>query len=253
MKKVFIALTAIVVMASCKKENVVTPSIPAETKLLAKATYVWDNGTPQTNEYTYDAQGRIIEFKEDNRTTTFNYVSPASVIATEKKNADNSLNGTKECEINAKGYITKMVFKNPAGAVTYTYEYTYNAEGYMSGQKGIYPNGNTLDFLYSYADGNLVSSKLYYDNVFNSQTDYVYDKTKVNKFPVGKGAYWNVIQFWGKGSKNLATEIKATNTSGTVTWHRQMAFELDADGYTIKIIGTDMFSGKKGIDTYTYK
>jgi len=143
--------------------------------------------------------------------------------------------------------------KNPAGAITFTYEYTYNVDGFMSAKKGIYPNGSNVEVIYTYADGNLVSYKLYYDNVLNSQVDYTYDKTKVDKMPMGSGGYWNVIQVWGKGSKNLVTEIKTRDTSGTVTWHRQMAFELDADGYTIKITGTDMFSGKKGIDIYTYK
>jgi hypothetical protein len=253
MKKVFIALTAIITMASCKKENVVIPAAPAETKVLAKASYVWDNGTPETSEYTYDTQGKVSIIKEDNRTYSFSFVSASSLVVVEKNNTDNSLYRTYECALNDKGYITKMVMKNPAGAVTFTYEYNYNADGYMSAKKGIYPNGNTLDVIYTYADGNLDSYKLYYDNVFNSQTKYMYDKTKVNKIPMGSGGYWNIIQFWGKGSKNLAAEINISNTSGSITWQRQYAFELDAAGYVTKITGTDMFSGKKSIDTYTYQ
>jgi hypothetical protein len=257
MKKVIIALIAIVAMASCKKENVTTVEtptpVPTVTKNLLKNVWVINNGTPETSIYTYNAQGKITELKEDTRTTTFNFVSATSLLTTELKNADNSVANTKECTLNDKGYLTKMVIKNPAGAVTLTYEYTYNTDGYMTNQKGTYANGSTLEFVYLITNGNMVSSKLYYDNILSNNTEYIYDNTKINKTQFGIGGYWNVPNLFGKSEKNIITESKTFNSSGTLTWHTQSTYEFDVDGYPTKQTVNYLLTGKQGVNTFTYQ
>ncbi len=255
MKRVFIALTAVIVMASCKKESVtsVINTTPTGTKKLAKTIDVYDNGIPEANTYTYDAQGRIAVIKEESRTYTFNFVSATTLLATEKKNLDNSLSQTYECTLNDKGYITKMLFKNPSGAVIYSYDYTYNADGNITSQKGTSPSGSNYETVYVLANGNLVSSKLYYDNVLSQNREHTYDINKINKAGIGYSFYWNVPNLFGKGSKNMLVEYKSFNTSNTLVWHAQFTYNMDADGYIVKQNTNYVMQGKQGVITYTFE
>lgn len=254
MRKLFFVLGAVAVFTSCKKEATVNPvPVPSVSKNLLKGTYVYDNGTPQTSNYTYDAQGRISVFKEDTRTTTFNYVSASLLVTTEKKNADNSLLGTKECEINANGYITKMVFKDPAGAVTFIYDFTYNTDGHLTKQKGTYANGSNYEEDYTFANGILVSSKLYYDGILNANREYTFDNTKINKTPFGQGGYWQSYILFGKRSKNLLGEFKQFDPAGTLTWHTQYTYDMGADGYPVKQTTNYLLQGKLGVETYIFQ
>jgi hypothetical protein len=180
-------------------------------------------------------------------------VSPSSLVTTERKNSDNSLNQTKECEINANGYITKMIFKNAAGAVIYTYDYTYDADGYLTKQKGTYASGITDETVYTIAGGNVVSAKIYYDNILNSSNEYTYDNTKLNKTTLGHTGYWQSYNLFGKRPKNLFAEVKVFNASGTVTYHSQTIYDMDADGYPVKETVNYLLNGKQSVTTYTYQ
>lgn len=253
MKKVIIALTAIVAMASCKKESLSPAPEPAVTKNLVKETDVYNNGTPEINEYSYDAQGKISVLKEDTRTSTFNFLSATSLIVTQKKNADNSLERIYECTLNDKGYVTRKIAKSPAGAINGIYEYTYNAEGYMINKKFTDGNGSVSEVVYQIVDGNLASSNLYYDNVHNSTSEYTFDKTKTNKKANSHGSFWSVYNLFGKGSINFVTESKVFNTGGALTWHARFTWELDADGYPAKQITNNILLGTQGVTTYIYQ
>jgi hypothetical protein len=254
MKKLIIAITAVVAMASCKKENIVSPAtMGTVNKNLVKAIYVYDNGTPDTDTYTYDGQGRISIFKEDARTTTFSYVSATSMVATERSNSDNSLLQTKECELNDKGYVTKMLFKNPAGTVTVTVEYTYNTDGYITSAKTSYSGGTISETVYSIDNGNVGSYKLYYNGVLNNTVAYTCDMTKLNKRPFGNGGYWNVPALFGKPLKNLVAEYKFYDAANTLTGQGQTIYDLDADGYPVKETTNYPLTGKQAVATFTYQ
>jgi hypothetical protein len=258
MKKAIIALTAIIAMASCKKENVVTAPaptpVPAVTKNMTKSVYVWDNGTPETQNYTYDPQGRIATIKDDNRTSTFNFVSATSLVVTAKNNADNSLYRTYECTLNDKGYVAKMIMKNPAGAVTYNYEYTYNADGYLIKQIGTFGNGSSdYELEFTIVNGNPVEIKSSNGGVFNYRGVYTYDNSKLNKTPGGHAGYWQSYTLFGKLTKNLLAEYKSFDASNTVTWHTKNTYDMDADGYPVKQTTNYILQGKQGIETFTYQ
>jgi hypothetical protein len=253
MKKVIIALTAIIAMASCKKEDVVIQTSPATTKDLVKSTYVWDNGTPEINDFTYDAAGRISMQKNETRTYTFNYVSATSLIVTERKTTDNSLHQTIDCNLNDKGYITNMVYKNPAGTVTYKYTYTYNADGYVIRLEGATPAAGGYEVDYTIVNGNAVASKNYNNGVLNYSGEYTYDNSKTNKTIAGYAGNWPSLTLFGKRSKNHLVDYKAKNPAGTITWHTQYAYEMDAAGYPVKMTTSNVLSGKQGVDTYIYQ
>jgi hypothetical protein len=259
MKKLIIALTAIVAMASCKKESITIAPTPEPTPIVAvnknmvKSVRVFDNGTPQTEDFNYDAQGKIVTLKNDNRTSFFNFVSASSLVVTEKNNADNSLYRTYESTLNDKGYVTKIVIKNAAGIFVYSYDFTYNAEGNIINQKSTYPNGSTIEEIYVIVDGNPISSKLYYDNVLSNSREYVYDATKVDKTKLSFTGYWSIPGLFGKSPKNLRLEFKDFNPSGTLTWHSKMSYDIDADGYPVKQTTDFILQGKLGVTTFSYQ
>lgn len=255
MKKVIIALTAIVAVASCKKENLTTaaPDVPSVTKKLVTTTNVYDNGAPETEVYTYDAQGRVTTIKDDLLTETFDYVSASSLIVSARFNSTGNLQQTRECTLNSNGFVTKIVIKNGIGVIIYTYDFTYDAEGYMINRKGTSSGGSTYEIQFTIVNGNTVSYKLSYDGVLDSNVDFTYDNTKLNKNPFSTGCYWTVPNMFGKGPKNLCTEIKTYNPAGTLTYHTKYAYELDADGYAVKQTYTIVLLGKQGVNTNTYQ
>lgn len=253
MKKLLIVLTVIIAMASCKKQDVIIPTNPATTKDLVKSTYVWDNGTPETNEFTYDAAKKITIQKNETRTYTFNYVTATSLIVTERKTIDNSLHQTIDCNLNDKGYITNMVYKNPAGTVTYTYTYTYNTDGYVIRLVGTTPAGSGYEVDYTIVDGNAVASKNYNNGVLNYSGEYTYDNSKINITIAGHAGNWPSLTLFGKRSKNHLVDYKSKNPAGTITWHTQYAYEMDAAGYPAKQTTTNVLSSKQGVETYIYQ
>jgi hypothetical protein len=256
MKKVIITLTAIIAMASCKKENV-TPAInptPVVTKSLVKISSVFENGTPKTQTYTYDTQGRIATSRDDSRNSIFNFVSASSLVVTVKNNTDNSLHRTYECTLNDKGYVTKIVLKNAAGAIIYNYDYTYNAEGYIIRQIGTFGNGNSdYEFEFTIVNGNATTLKCSYGGVFNYRTEYTYDNSKLNKTAFGHAGFWHSYTLFGMRTKNLVVENKSFDPAGTLTWHEQSTYDMDADAYPVKQTTVNVLSGKQGVDTYTYQ
>jgi len=255
MKKLFVLLSMVSIFASCKKADVVNSvTVPSSTsKKLTKGVYVYDNYAPETEEYTYDAQGRIAVFKEDERTSTFNYASPTFLVVTETKNADNSVMATKECDLNANGYITKMVFKNPLGAITYTYDFTYDADGYLTYEKGSYAGGAVYEEQYVISGGNAVSSKSYYNNILNHTREYIYDNTKLNKAPFGHAGYWQSRSLFGKRPTNLMSEYKTFDPQNVLTANGKMTYEMDADGYPTKRTGVEQLTGKVEVDSFIFQ
>jgi hypothetical protein len=255
MKKILFVLSTALFFASCKKDSSVTPDpAPGVSKKLMKATYVYNNDAPESTTYTYDVQGRISVIKQEDYTETFDYISATSLMVTQRKNADNSLKQTKECTINEMGYITKIVFKNPAAFHTYTYEYTYNAEGYMVKVKGSNPtNSSFYETEFTIIDGNMVSSKAYFDGVLTYNREYTVDPTRVNKGTYDYENYWDGTTMFGKKQKNLLKECKIFNMSGALTWHTKINYEVDADGYPIKITTDYILDGIKSVETNIYQ
>lgn len=255
MKKIIFVLSAVVFFASCKKDSSQgTDQTPGVTKKLMKATYVYENYAPEIMTYAYDGKGRVSVITDDDRYETFDYISATSLMVTQRKKADNSLMQTKECTLNEMGYITKIVIKNATAVHTYTYDYAYNAEGYMVKVKGSNPvSSSNYEVEFTIAAGNMVSSKAYFDGVLTYNREYIADQTKINKGGFDYNAYWNGTNMFGKKQKNMLLEFKSTNLSGALTWHTKHNYEIDANGYPVKLTTDYILDGTKEIDTYIFQ
>lgn len=252
MNKLFIISIAFIALTSCQKETIIDPA-STSSKSLKKASYSWDDETPEIEEFTYDSQGRVSVIKENERTSTFNYVSAASLVVTEKNNNDNTLYRTYNCTLNSNGYITKIDIINANGTHNYTLNYTYNADEYIIKTEGVPPTGTGYSAEYNIQNGNVVSSTNYNGGALSYTGQYTYDTSLKNKPGYSHSLYWYSNKLFGKGSKNMLVEYKSLSPTNTLSWHTQYKYILDADGYPLNTTTINMLDNNQGIATYFFK
>ena len=259
MKKLFIALVAIATFASCKKETLdtlvpVVAQEPVFSKNVKTSSYSYNGSVPEIENFSFDAQGRIISYKKEYpgsiRIQTFDYATAGKIFSTYTNNG--IVTTTYECSVNNQGYITANIIKNAAGALVYTYNYTYDANGYMVKSASTNAAGITDHVEYKIEGGNLIERKLYYNGVLSNTGKYTYDLTKYNCFKYSYGANWAGVGF-GKSSKNLISNYQETNASGTVTWNINYNYQLNASGYAETRNYTESIHNYSGVETYTFQ
>lgn len=258
MKKILLLLLVLAAFASCKKEKgtQLKPDDPkAVSKHLVKEVYVYNNGAPEVTEYSYNAQNQLVRVSYSNDIDSFVYNSATSITCISRKKADNSLSYTKECTLDNSGRMTKVVYKNTAGVVSFIYEYSYDTNGYLTKEKYNQLIGTPYYYEreFTWADGNPVSSKFYTDGQFNKTREYTYDLTKINKTNRASAGIWASATWFGKGSKNYQISFKEKDKGNNLVWHNENAWTLDADGYPTKLDTHYPLLGKSGVTTYTYQ
>lgn len=254
MKKILTVLAITAVFASCKKENVIAPTpVPGATKKIASIIYT-DSGSPsETETITYDAQGRISAYTTENRISTFLYESDSRLVVTTRKKSDNTIINTRECALNTKGAVLEDLVKDPAGVLTYTYQYTYDANNQMFKVKGINPGGSSYEYVAEIQNGNIVSTKQYRDGLQQSTTVYSYDGAKANKLPATLSGSWPSQTLFGKSGSLLQSETKSTDMAGAVTWNAKTSYVLDADGYVASSLTNYIHNGDHSTAVYQYQ
>ena len=247
-------IAALVVVASCSKSNNdLTPDPPAVNKKVKEINYTNNAGYTETEKFVYDNGGRIVGQSGEEYIYLFSYESVSSLLVTRKKTIDGSVDQRVECTLNGNGAITKMVYSNmPSNTVHYTYEVFYDANGYISKWKGTASQGAVAEEIYQFENGNPTSSKLFYDGVLNLEKVYVYDASKLNKGSLTVWGTWPSDKFFGKPTKNLLSEIKNFDKNGQLQWHMKNAFQLDSDGYLVKLTTDYLMQNEQSITTYTY-
>ena len=193
-------LTLVIGLASCSKENTLTPAPATQptvmaTKKISQISYSYNGSASENESMTYDAQGRLATYTEDDRTSSFAYTSATKLEVTRRKKSDNSIDRIYDCTLNSFGAITEMLFKE-SNTIKYTYLLEYNSDGYLTKIKGINP-GYTYEEFFEIVDGNATSSKLYYDGVQSSNRQYFPDNTKPNKTFFSTWTYWPSATLFG--------------------------------------------------------
>lgn len=255
MKKIITILFAgTALLAACKK-SAVMPAQPEKAipqKKITATSYVWDNTTPETEQIEYDQQDRVIKYTDDNYVETFEYQAPDFLLVSRRKKSNNNPDRTVECTLNSKGAVVKMVFKDITGKTTYTYDYQYNADGYVVTKKGTSISG-TYQVDYDIQNGNVVSSKIYFNGVHTYNDIYTMHALPN---PINKGAdtYWPVPGLFGTPVKNLVSEVKEYKVAtGELSYHTRNTWVLDNEGYVTRSIREFVKDGKTGITDYVLK
>jgi hypothetical protein len=250
MRKIIAALAITVAFASCKKETVKTET-PVAGKKISQISYVYENTDPETDEITYDSKGRILTHTSNDYVYNFTYESNTRLIVTSVKRSDNTPSTTYECTLNDKGAITQQLYMN-AGSVTYTYEYTYNSDNYMTGVKGFYPNGTGYEMKAEIVNGNITTIKHYSNGALSGNSVYYYNNAKQNRLPRHLGGLWPSQTLFGKANAQLPTEFKRYDLSGTLDWHLKYTHDLDSDGDVLKETINYLNDGTVSVATYRY-
>jgi hypothetical protein len=253
MKKLFVAITALFMFASCSKDKDQTGSVPtANSKKLVKTEYSFNNGPTEGRTFSYDPQGRVSVITEVNRRYEFDYQSARFVKVKSIKTSDNSLTETIELDLNDKGEATQVIYKNLLDVMTYRYQYIYNTDGYVVGIKGSETMDEDYEEKLTVVNGNVVSSKVYYSGVLPNTKEFTYD-TRANKTPFSFHGIWPVNTMFGKPSTNHRIEYKDLDENGAIVWHTKTAHELDVNGYDWKATTTNVLDGKTSLYTSTYE
>jgi hypothetical protein len=256
MKKIK-ALTAVSILflaVSCSKSGneVPTPGPSANTKKIKEIIYTDPTMNTESSTFTYDEQGRIKTYTDEPYSYTMTYESPVLMKVTRTKNG--VFDQERICNLNDKGAITKMEYHSvPGNAITYTYEWQYDANGYVSKIKGSSPNGNYFEEVFETINGNPVSSKLYHDGVQYHNRSYTYDLSKVNKQPYSAWYLWPSETLFGKPVKNLLIEYKSFDVNNVIDWHTKTTYQLDSDGYPVKYTTDYVHENTKSTTEFKYQ
>ena len=225
-----IAATMIILVwaASCKKETseISAPSPTIQKKVIEEKNLT--NG--DFKKYSYDAQGKVVKVESASHSWNIEYL-PSMTKVIRKRVSDDKLIGTDEYSIDASGKMTSSITRSATGVVTYTYEYEYDAAGYMIRMKEIYANGEVYEDFVANPAGNPVTVKNYYNGALNDVTDYYYNADVKN---IGTGtcliSYYGIKGFAGKIPQREISEFKRYDASGALSYHRINTFSTDPDG-----------------------
>lgn len=214
-------------IVSCKKDTTEDPA-KEKTCLISGITHA-NPGAPQTL-YTYDEQGRIIEYRTlDNTLFRINY----SGLSGEITMTDLSGNVLDEMNVtfDSQGRLTSFENYNifSGNTLRYFYQFTYNSEGYLITNVQTL-KGGSYDVYYmdslAYENGNLVKKTVKdKEGRIYETTDYTY-KNELNKswnfffdyhgepFSILSG-YPFLYPLLGKNVKNLPASITITERDFT--------------------------------------
>ena len=250
--KTIIAVIAFLIIAvSCKKQ----PAIPGPTpvnKKLQKIT--WVTSSPLTQNYFYDAQGRLIKYEDEYVTNTYTFNANTVAIKEFRKSESRFVSDITGTTDNA-GRVTNLTGSYAYNInVPYTEQtaFTYDAEGYL--KQFTRTNGASVQ-TYDYTVTNGDYTKLLYQKTnsggYTRIADFFTDKTNlsgVGDIPIGPGTHTGLF---GKLNKHLIKFEQLTQQNApSPSWTYNYSYILDNNGYvqTFDLTGTSTATG-----TYTFQ
>ncbi|TCD12546.1 hypothetical protein EZ449_00405 [Pedobacter frigidisoli] len=208
-----VAAVAAFSIVSCKKDQTEDPIIVAPDCKVTKIEYYDDNKLEETDNITYDANGKISKIVEDKYALNFTYSADkiSSVNSDNEKVEVTLLNG-------------RAIKSTQVGGSAYD-EYTYNADGYLSGVK--YYNGGLKDtYVLSYTNNNLTNITMTNGSYTDTYIfEYNSDLSSTNLFRINLIINQVIndfipVEFLGKSSKNNISKVTSTTnyTSGGASY-----------------------------------
>jgi YD repeat-containing protein len=239
------ALTILFFAVSCKKQSAnPTPTPVAASKKLQ--TMIWAPGYSPTQNFTYDAQGRLTQEDDQYETETYVYTGNTVHITDYSKTSARIVEDINATTDNA-GRMTSYT-----GNISYNINlpyteqgaFTYDANGYLT-QVKLTQNNTVLTYDYTITNGDY-TQVIYQQNGAGGYTqtnDYFTDKNNlsgVGLYEVPKNFSYNVGLF-GKNSAHLLKHNSLLQKGALVpSWTRDFTYVIDSEGYpqSLNLTGT---------------
>jgi hypothetical protein len=241
-KLILSSLFVLLVVNSCKKQNTAAPVVDNSPKL-AKIEYVGSNNVVT---YTYNADGRLIENKNNYYTEKTDYASGTPVVtgyitATGVKDYSISgitLNGGK---ITNYSYYLHDAQGQTYGPVVYSFE--YDANGFQV--KGV---GSSHEYLTEVTNRNMTKQSIRNKTTGLTDRTYIFEfyTDKPNKLNLNFFEVWYGQIMFDKnlmGAKNSNLFKKITYTSGSRTEVTDFTYVTNADGYVTEYTTSKSVNG----------
>ncbi|MBO9594750.1 MAG: DUF4595 domain-containing protein [Niabella sp.] len=227
MKNLWIVLL-IAAMFGCKKEKVPAPEEKTPPSLITEMEYRYNNENPEVTKISYDAQGRISICIKGEKKDVFNYKTPVTLQVSRYRTSDNKPEHIVDCILNAAGAITKEQYRSVAdNTIFYTYQYSYNAEGYLALVEG-FSNSGTYKVEFQYSDGQLTQTKSYTDNVYRYTDHFKYDLSVSDKIKLPFWSHWPSSTLFGKPQQYALVEVKEFDAANKPVLHWTLSYQYDA-------------------------
>ncbi len=209
-KKILLLLFIICMAAACKKKKSVQPEFSCEkTTAITRQSF---GDLAMIIEY---ANGKISKvYREDKKGLTENYrfITNTDLEIT-RTFSDGSVGNLFKVVLNETGYFSR--FTQISTVAPYTYDYTYDAQGYLTDLKASFPLDPPSDnqARFTYQNGNLVRKTTLKKNVTDYTEDFTYYEDMENKADLI--ANENRPAMAGRLNKNLLKSWKITYADGS--------------------------------------
>lgn len=252
LKTCIAAFTIFFFAVSCKKESNTIAPAPVSKKL-QKIT--WVTSYPLTQNYLYDAQGRLIKYEDEYDMKTWTFLASTVTIKEFRKTESRMVSDITGTLDNA-GRVTNLTGSysyNINAPYTEQTAFIYDAEGYLK-QFTRTAGAVVQTYDYTVTDGDY--TKLVYQKTnaggYTMVTDFYTEKNDlsgIGAIQIGPGNYHTGL--FGKTNKHLKKHEQLTQQNApTPSWTQSYAYTFDNDGYvkTFETTGTSAATG-----TYTYQ
>ncbi|HMK24749.1 MAG TPA: DUF4595 domain-containing protein [Chitinophagaceae bacterium] len=245
MKKVFIVLSAVVMLASCKKEKSVQPNPVNGNKKLVKFTEPANNFE---EIFEYDAAGRVTKADEvHDDLHTFTYGVNTFTMKAIRKSDNNRVVADLSGTLDAKGRmvtVTGIQQYSQNNPQTVLFNYEYNADGYLVKLTKDFSTNADLKYEFSYTNGDLMEAKYFENGVYMHSIIYEYylDKPEKTELTPHCTLSPQVTKLEGKPNAHLIKNAKLVYANNVQGWSDVFSYDLDAEGYPVKRVISNAFS-----------
>lgn len=235
------AILLLLLASACKKDKT-TPN--------CRLTAIKSNF--DTAYVTYNSNGRVLSYG-DVRYGLYSFFYPGGLSAFDSVETVSSKKADCNISLDANGRVTFMTrsVQSLGATVNYTYQFQYNADGYITlceQNYGASTTGPTAFYKDSmvYSNGNLVAKysfardqispytlQSYLTCTYGTQPNKIgYHAFFYSEEPISVTDGWNAFyHLFGKGPANLPLKTTVYNNTGTVTYILDYTYLTDENGY----------------------
>jgi len=254
MKKIFLFLVLIVSITSCSKDKttVTPPPAPDEKRLTHYNSQEQPDGS---STFTYDGQGRLLSQETQANRYTYTYGANTMHVEYFFKSVNKTIEKT-DYVINAQGLAVSAVVQdisNPNNVITTNETFDYDMDGHLTSWKYTYgPIPEHHEIKMTWMNNNMVEWFHLRDGLELNHYKYTYSSVPAK----GNIDLYNAVSFslgqYGKKSKNLREGIQAFNANNVLIASASYAFDLDAEGFPIKVLYHNNTYNTDSHNTFVY-